>query len=319
MSANYRLKLSKDTIKLKKKGNFTLNKSLDSSEEEVRFNFLLNYYGDSLFTKLSRLHIDKLSEILRIRNLDKLIEASKKKDILKKRPRNKVKLTAKSFQRNFQLNSIYDYERYYFKTSWGEDNDREDRFRGSPAFSVRKKLGLSPKTNLRHGKHVAQMINMHLNYYYTEKFCVQLNEEADEISFVPKDANHQEMKNYSQSLKASDGYLYVNFSKKNLFLTLTDFSGNCIRYLSSGIVGLKRREKQKPHATRLLTDKIAKVARLKNIINLTIIFNPNNRYQRWRIKPIMRTLEMQNILIKRVQRKVVQAHGGCRKKKSRRI
>ena len=77
MSANYRLKLSKDTIKLKK-GNFTLNKSLDSSEE-VRFNFLLNYYADSLFTKLSRLHIDKLSEILRIRNLDKLIEASKKK------------------------------------------------------------------------------------------------------------------------------------------------------------------------------------------------------------------------------------------------
>ena len=103
MSANYRLKLSKDTIKLKKKGNFTLNKSLDSSEE-VRFNFLLNYYGDSLFTKLSRLHIDKLSEILRIRNLDKLIEASKKKDILKAKViRHEILLFASSKEKMVRL------------------------------------------------------------------------------------------------------------------------------------------------------------------------------------------------------------------------
>jgi len=314
MSVNYRLKLSKNAIKLKEKGNFTLNNSLEISEK-ARSNFLLNYYSDPLFTKLSRLNINKLNEVLKEENRFK--EVSIKKDIFKKIARNK--LTAKSFQRNFQLNSIYDYENEYFKTSLGEDKNRKDRFRGSAAFNVRKKTARLSKTTLRYEKQIAEMVKIHLNYYYTENFCVQVNDEDSEISFVPRDVNHLQMKSYSQSLKAPDGYLYANFSKKNLFLTLTDISGNCITYLSSGSQGLKRREKQKPFATRMLTQKIAKVAKSKNVNNLTIIFNPNNRYQRWRIKPIMRTLEFGGILIQRVQRKVVQAHGGCRKKKSRRI
>ena len=64
---------------------------------------------------------------------------------------------------------------------------------------------------------------------------------------------------------------------------------------------------------------MTKVITSKGMNNLTIIFNPNNRYQRWRIKPIMRTLENEGISIERIQRKIVQPHGGCRKKKSRRI
>jgi ribosomal protein S11 len=311
---NYRLKLSKNAIQFKKKGNFTLNKSLDVSEK-ARFNFLLNYYADPLFTKISRLNISKLNEVLR--KVNRFKEVSSKKDIFKKTSRNK--LTGRSFRKNFQLNSIYDYERDYFKSSWGVDNNTKDRFVGSQDFNVNKKTRRLSKTTVRYEKQIAEMIKMHLNYYYTKNFSVQIDNEVNEISFVPRDKNNLEMKGYSQSLKASDGYLYVHFSKKNLFLTLTDTSGNCIVYFSSGAEGLKRREKQKPFATRILTHKISKVAKSKNINNLTIIFNPNNRYQRWRIKPIMRTLEVEGILIQRVQRKVVQAHGGCRKKKSRRI
>jgi small subunit ribosomal protein S11 len=313
MSINYRLKLPKNAIKFKKIGNFTLDKFSNFTNKKSQ-NFLLDCYSEPLFTKISRLNVDKLSNILKEPN--DLQKVSDKKDSFKKIMRNK--LTAKNFQRNSNLNQIYNYEKEYFKTSW-QTKANKDIFLGSPAFNVKKKSSRLPKTNLRYEKKIAEMIKMHLNHYYSENFSVDLDPKVNEISFFPTNKNSSQLKAYQQSLKDSSGYLYVNFSKKNLFLTLTDLSGNCIVYLSSGAEGLKRREKQKPFATRILTNRISKVAKSKNINKLIIIFNPNNRYQRWRIKPVIRTLELRGILIERVQRKIVQAHGGCRKKKSRRI
>ena len=76
---------------------------------------------------------------------------------------------------------------------------------------------------------------------------------------------------------------------------------------------------KKPFAVRLLVGKIAKDILSNGISGVTIIFNPDNTYQRWRLKPAMLTLEKEGILIHRVQRRIVQQHGGCRRKKSRRI
>mgnify|MGYP003326205447 CR=1 FL=1 len=311
MSIEYRLKLSKSAIQFKDQGNFTLNKSVNLTEK-IKTNFILNYYADPLFTKVSRLNIEKLNNKLKLINNSQTsldgIEIFKTK--LKK------KLRSRNLLKNVQLSNIYNYEKEYFKTS---GSFKTNQFIGSQALSVKKKSSRTLNTNLRYDTQIVEMVKSHLNYYYTENYSLELNNQTSETKFIMNNENTKQMKQYNQGLKNSEGYLYVHFSKKNLFLTLTDVSGNCIVYLSSGAEGLKRREKQKPFATRLLTNKISKIAKLKNIDNISIIFNPNNRYQRWRIKPIMRTLETFGLTIKRVQRKVVQAHGGCRKKKSRRI
>ena len=71
------------------------------------------------------------------------------------------------------------------------------------------------------------MVKRYLNYY--GKILVSLEEKIIKMEFVPVNGISPDMKFYLQSLKTSDGYLYANFSKKNLFLTLTDNLGNCIR------------------------------------------------------------------------------------------
>jgi len=325
MSKQYRLKLSKNAIRFKKQGSFTLTESSDLSSK-IKSNFLINYYADPLFTKVSRLNVEKLNSILKEENLTRKVNGNQNN--LKANLKGKLKSTdvnSRDFRKKFQLNNIYDYEKEYFRISYWQKkknlaNNSKDYFKGSSAFGVKKKASRRfLKTTLRRDKQIVDMVKRHLNFYYENNFSVKLNEESNDSIFVSENVSDSVMKSYSQGLKSSEAYLYANFSKKNLFFTLTDMSGNCIRSISSGAEGLKRREKQKPFATRILANKMAKTIISKDINNITIIFNPNNRYQRWRIKPIMRTLETAGISISRVQRKVVQQHGGCRKKKSRRI
>jgi len=319
MSIGYRLKLSKNAIKFKNTGNFTLNKSSDFSKKKSG-NFLLDYYSEPLFTEVSRSGLNKLNYLLK--SLEEK-GSNSKENFISYEGMSSGLTPKKNINMGFHLNQIYDYDKENLqKTSHRVESKKKDIFFGSDGYSVKRKSSLRPfnvRTNQRYEKQVSGMMREYLSHYFKTGFSVLLNDEGNEASFLPRNARDPQIKAYDQSLKDLNGYLYVNFSKKNQFFTLTDSSGNCIKYLSSGAEGLKGRDKQKPFATRLLAKKISKIAHAKKIKKLTIIFNPNNRYQRWRIKPVMRTLELQNILIECVQRKVVQAHGGCRKKKSRRI
>lgn len=309
----YRYKLSKNRVKIKNKGPVDLQvPDLGASKKT---NFLLDYYAEPLFPKVSRLNTNRLTKILQKLSVQKEIEDGK--DSIPSPER--TKLTARNFRRNFQLNHIYGHEKDYFKTSWKSRQGDEDFFLGTSALNVKKKLFRSPKTTSRYDRQIVEMTKRYLKYYYEEKAFAEVEPTTGEISFVTNNENDPVMKKYAKDLNKSDAYLYLHFSKKNLFVTLTDEHGKCIKKTSSGAEGLKRREKQKPFAVRLLVSKIAKEIVSKGIRAVTIIFNPDNTYQRWRLKPAMLTLEKEGILINRVQRRVVQQHGGCRRKKSRRI
>ena len=311
----YQFKLSKDSIKIKNSGLVDLDKSVKDDSEKT--NFLLAYYADPLFPKVSRLATNKLTTNLKNKSILKAAE-----DIDGNTPVMEInKLTAKNFRRNFQLNHIYDYEKDYFKTSWKLRIKREDEdfFLGTSSLNVRKKLFRIPKTTLRYDREIVSMAKRYLEYYHEQNSIIETNPETGEVSFILKNENNSIMKEYNKNLTKPEGYLHVNFSKKNLFVTLTDPYGNCIKKLSGGGEGLKRRDKQKPYAVRLLVGKIAKEIVSKGFRGIDIIFNPNNTYQRWRLKPAMITLESEGILVNHIHRKIVQQHGGCRKKKSRRI
>ena len=89
-----------------------------------------------------------------------------------------------------------------------------------------------------------------------------------------------------------------------MFLTLTDIEGNCIVTKSGGAGGFVRRQRQNAFAARQLAREVADIAINKNYKNITIIFTPFNRIQRWRIKPIMQTLERSGLLIMRVNERL---------------
>lgn len=309
----YRFKLPKDSIIIKNTGVADLEKS--TRDDSKKTNFLLAYYAEPLFPKVSRLATNKLTETLKKKNLLENFQ----NDGINKPSIETKRVTAKNFRRNFQLNQIYGYEKDYFRPSRRLRKQNENYYLGSSAFNVKRKLFRVPKTTVRYDRQVVGMVKKYLQHYHRENSIIEMNPNTGEISFVVRNENNPVLKKYTKTLNKPEGYLYLNFSKKNLFVTLTDAHGNCIKKLSSGAEGLKRREKQKPFAVRLLVGKIAKDIVSKGISSITIIFNPNNTYQRWRLKPAMITLERAGVLIKRVQRKVVQQHGGCRKKKSRRI
>ena len=114
----YQFKLSKDSIKIKNSGLVDLDKSVKDDSEKT--NFLLAYYADPLFPKVSRLATNKLTTNLKNKSILKAAE-----DIDGNTPVMEInKLTAKNFRRNFQLNHIYDYEKeeefsdFQFISSW---------------------------------------------------------------------------------------------------------------------------------------------------------------------------------------------------------
>ena len=142
---------------------------------------------------------------------------------------------------------------------------------------------------------------------------------TDEVMFTPSNPNDPQLKKERKNANKLNGYLYLRLTRRNMFLTLTDIEGNCIVTKSGGAGGFVRRQRQNAFAARQLAREVADIAKSKNFKNITIIFTPFNRIQRWRIKPVMQTLERSGLSIIRVQRKIVQPHGGCRKKKARRL
>ena len=236
----YRFKLSKDSIQVKNTG--LVNLESEAKVDSKKTNFLLDYYADPLFPKVSRLNTNKLTKILKKISVLKDIEDDQ--DSIPSMETNK--LTARNFRRNFQLNHIYGYGEDYFKTSRRQTKESEDFFLGTSSLNVRKKLFRTPKTTLRYDRQIVEMTKKYLKHYYGENAAVEMDPTTGEISFMSsKQANNPVMKKYTKDLTKSEAYLYIHFSKKNLFVTLTDADGNCIKKTSSGAEGLKRREKQK--------------------------------------------------------------------------
>ena len=98
----YRFKLSKDSIQVKNTG--LVNLESEAKVDSKKTNFLLDYYADPLFPKVSRLNTNKLTKILKKISVLKDIEDDQ--DSIPSMETNK--LTARNFRRNFQLNHIYD-------------------------------------------------------------------------------------------------------------------------------------------------------------------------------------------------------------------
>ena len=313
MSLNSRLKLPKNAIKIKELRDFTLPE-LSTRSEKVQFNYLTEYFADTLFTDAARLQTLKLTEVLKqTNNTQKLNEVDTE---LKSVSRDT--LSAEELQKTFQLDHIYQHESEYFKPK-KRRHFKYNLFLGSDAYQARKKSARSPKSTLRQKKFRLDMLRAHLGLYHERGYTVSFDPITDEVGFTPSNLNDPRLKRERKNAKKLNGYLYLRLTRRNMFLTLTDVEGNCIVTRSGGAGGFVRRQRQNAFAARQLAREVADIARNKNFKYITIIFTPFNRIQRWRIKPVMQTLERRGLSIIRVQRKIVQPHGGCRKKKSRRL
>jgi len=313
MTLNHQLKLPKNAIKIKELRDFTLPE-LPTRSEKVKFNYLTEYYADPLFTDAAKLQTAKLTEVLKqTTNTRKVEEAATE---IKSVSRDT--LSAEELQKTFQLEHIYNHEIEYFKPK-KRHHFKYNLFLGSAAYQVRKKTARSPKSTLRQKKFRLDMLRAHLGLYHERGYIVSFDPMTDEVIFTPSNLNNPQLKKERNNAKKLDGYLYIRLTRRNMFLTLTDVEGNCIVTKSGGAGGFVRRQRQNAFAARQLARGVGDIARNKNFKNITIIFTPFNRIQRWRIKPVMQTLERSGLSIIRVQRKIVQPHGGCRKKKSRRL
>ena len=313
MALNYRLKIPKDAIKVKDSRDLTLPE-LPTRSEKPQLNYLTEYYADSLYTKEARILADKLTDILKRTNQTQMVQ----KDSLELKSISRENLSAEEFQKTLQLENIYGYESEYFKSK-KRRHFKYNLFLGSTTYQVRKKTVRSPKSTVRQKKFRLDMLRAHLALYHERGDIVSFDPQTDEVSFTPSNPNSPQSKLARKNANKLEGYLNVRLTRRNILLTLTDVEGNCIVTKSGGSGGFLRRQRQNAFASRQLAREVADIAMNKNYKKITIIFTPFNRIQRWRIKPIMQTLERRGLLIMRVQRKIVQPHGGCRKKKSRRL
>ena len=114
------------------------------------------------------------------------------------------------------------------------------------------------------------------------------------------------------------GYLYANYTKSNFIFTLTDIDGNCISRISSGSMNLDKFSRKAPFAAEDAARQVSQTASSKGLQMVDIIFRGKG-FQNYRIGSIMKGLQHNNILARRVKKDLNTPHGGCRQKKQRRI
>jgi small subunit ribosomal protein S11 len=114
------------------------------------------------------------------------------------------------------------------------------------------------------------------------------------------------------------GLLYANYTKSNFIFTLTDIDGNCLSRISSGSMNLDKFSRKSPFAAEDAARQVSSAAGAKGLQMVDIIFRGKG-FQNYRVGSIMKGLQMNNIVARRVKKDLKTPHGGCRQKKARRI
>ncbi len=109
---------------------------------------------------------------------------------------------------------------------------------------------------------------------------------------------------------------YINKTKNNVFLTLTDLEGKVILQFSGGNIGMKGPKRDTPNTAELLGRKFGSEMLLLGYKRCILRVNgPFNNF----VKSAVRGIQFYKIRIMEVQQIKCVSHNGIRKKKPRRM
>nr|YP_004222739.1 ribosomal protein S11 [Glaucocystis nostochinearum]ADW83111.1 ribosomal protein S11 [Glaucocystis nostochinearum] len=118
-----------------------------------------------------------------------------------------------------------------------------------------------------------------------------------------------------KDIKFIDAKLYIKITSSNTILTLTNMNGNVFVTISAGSVGAKKTKRSLEYFAQLTIDKILKKLNQLNITRLILFLNGVGKNKFVCIK----RLKEANIQIFKIIDTTQIPHGGCRKKKLRRL
>ena len=114
------------------------------------------------------------------------------------------------------------------------------------------------------------------------------------------------------------GLLYCRFGKSNFIFSLTKTNGNKIAQISGNAMKLDKFSRKAPfaaeEAARIVSSNLG-----KNGIEMVDVILKGTGFQNFRIGAIIKGLQNNNIITRRVKKDLSVPHGGCRPKKHRRI
>jgi small subunit ribosomal protein S11 len=111
------------------------------------------------------------------------------------------------------------------------------------------------------------------------------------------------------------GILYIQSTKNNTIITLTDSKGNTKGWASSGSIGFKNSRKSTSYAAQAATEKMIKQA-LQLGFKSVIIKVKGLGYGK---QSSTRTIRKSKLKVKRIQNRTPVPHNGCRPRKKRRL
>lgn len=111
------------------------------------------------------------------------------------------------------------------------------------------------------------------------------------------------------------GIIYVQSSKNNTIITLTDLNGNTKSWASAGALGFKNSRKSTTYAAQAAAEQIAEKALQLGFLSV-IVKIKGLGYGK---ESTVRTLYKSRLIITEIVEQTPVPHNGCRQKKKRRI
>ncbi|MFH1612973.1 MAG: 30S ribosomal protein S11 [bacterium] len=118
-----------------------------------------------------------------------------------------------------------------------------------------------------------------------------------------------------QKKKGFGGKVFIQATFNNTIITITDFSGNCISWASSGSVGFKGSKKSTPFAAQLAAETAAKKAVDKGLSFVEVHLKGPGAGREAAVRSLQ-GVGLKVILIRDI---TAIPHNGCRPKKRRRV
>jgi small subunit ribosomal protein S11 len=111
------------------------------------------------------------------------------------------------------------------------------------------------------------------------------------------------------------GIIYVQSTRNNTIITLTDLEGNTKSWVSSGSIGFKNSRKSTSYAAQAATEKLVMNAIHLGFISVTIIMKGLGHGKQNSVRAIYKS----SLKVTKIEDRTSIPHNGCRPPKKRRV
>lgn len=136
---------------------------------------------------------------------------------------------------------------------------------------------------------------------------------------LPKKLNNSGVKTKKLKKKKHTkhiGKLYINIKSNNIIFTATNKKNNVLFVVSSGMAGFKKAKRSSLYAVEVTTEYVIKKISQFNLGKFFLYLKGANRKKR---RTCILLLKKAKLFFFKIKDITPIAHGGCRKKKSRRL